>query len=66
MSFRMLDGRPLVMAKTRAEILREALTPFARIALARDANPNAPDCIDAPDLAITPDDVRRARKALGS
>ena len=46
-------------------IALEALEPFARISLIRDSDPGAlNDMIDAPDLAITPKDVRRARAAL--
>jgi ribosomal protein S27AE len=45
--------------------LRAALQPFAGIALAQDGDKRAKDMIDAPDLSITPDDVRRARKELG-
>ena len=46
--------------------LFEALRPFAAISLLRDNNyrPRLPDAIDAPDLTITPDDIRRARAAL--
>jgi hypothetical protein len=44
--------------------LADALKPFARISLRHDTDPSGPDMIEAPDLAITPNDVRRARKAL--
>lgn len=44
--------------------MREALKPFAAIHLMHDAQPSEPDMIDAPDLSITPNDVRRARAAL--
>jgi hypothetical protein len=43
--------------------LRKAIAPFADIGLARDADENAPDRIEGPDLAITPDQVRAARLA---
>lgn len=46
--------------------LRAALEPFAKIALVRDTDATGPDAIDAPDLAITADDVRRAREALAA
>lgn len=50
-------------AKIKA--LREALAPFASISLLRDAYPDDErDCIEGPDLAITPNDVRRARTAI--
>jgi hypothetical protein len=42
----------------------QALQPFARISLRHDTDPTGPDMIEAPDLAITPNDVRRARRAL--
>ena len=48
-----------------AKVARDALEPFARIALAQDGNKRAADMIDALDLAITPEQVRAARKALG-
>jgi hypothetical protein len=45
--------------------MREALEPFAQIALLRDTFPGShEDRIDAPDLAITPAQVRKARAAL--
>lgn len=43
--------------------LRKAIAPFADIALARDADEAAPDMIEGPDLAITPEQVRAARLA---
>jgi hypothetical protein len=46
--------------------LRAALEPFAAISLHRDAFPDGPDMIEGPDLAITPDQVRAARKALSA
>lgn len=46
------------------EDLREALRPFAQIALVRDNEPEAEDMIDAPDLCITPTMIRRAREAI--
>lgn len=46
------------------DAVRAALEPFANISLARDTDPSAPDMIEGPDLAITPNDVRRARAAL--
>ena len=45
--------------------LRKALEPFANIALAQDGDKRAPDMIDGPDLSITPEHVRAARRALG-
>jgi len=51
-------------AFARCTALEDALAPFAAISLARDSDPSAPDMIDAPDMAITPNDVRRARAAL--
>jgi hypothetical protein len=42
----------------------EALRPFAAISLVRDHDPDGSDMIDAPDLSITPNDVRRARAVL--
>jgi hypothetical protein len=42
----------------------EALRPFAAISLVRDHDPDGSDMIDAPDLSITPNDVRRARDVL--
>lgn len=50
---------------SRVKRLSAALEPFAAIALAQDADAAAGDMIDAPDLAITPNQVRAARKALG-
>lgn len=44
--------------------LRDALKPFAAISLVRDREPDGPDMIDAPDLAISAEMVRRAREAL--
>ena len=44
--------------------LREALAPFAAIALVRDHDLTGEDMIDGPDLAITPGHVRAARRAL--
>lgn len=44
--------------------LRRALKPFANIGLLRDWDAKGEDMIDAPDLAITPRQVRAARKAL--
>lgn len=44
--------------------VRKALRPFAEIGLARDTDESADDRIDAVDLAITPKQVRAARKAL--
>jgi hypothetical protein len=52
---------PNAFART---VMRHALQPFARISLRRDTDPTGPDMIEAPDLAITPNDVRRARRAL--
>lgn len=49
---------------SQVEKMREALKPFAEIALARDSMPAAPDMIDGPDIAITAAHVRRARAAL--
>jgi hypothetical protein len=43
--------------------LRRAIAPFADISLARDTDETAPDRIEGPDLAITPDQVRAARLA---
>lgn len=43
----------------------KALKPFADIALERDHDERAPDMISGPDLAITPAQVRAARKVLG-
>jgi len=48
-----------------AKIARAALEPFANIALAQDGDKRAADMISGPDLAITPNQVRAARKALG-
>jgi hypothetical protein len=71
-----MSGRKEVRAVVRAantiasrlekeiKVLRAALKPFARIALERDERPDAEDHISGVDLAITPDHVRRARKAL--
>ncbi len=52
----------------RIETLESALRPFANIALLQDSNyrPGLPDAIDAPDLSVTPRDVRKARTALGA
>ena len=50
---------------SRVKRLSDALTPFANIALARDQDDAAPDMIDGPDFAITPEQIRLARKALG-
>jgi hypothetical protein len=44
--------------------LREALEPFADIPLARDTDRNAPNRIEAVDMAITPKQVRVARSAM--
>jgi hypothetical protein len=44
----------------------EALRPFAAISLVRDHDPDGSDMIDAPDLSITPNDVRRARDVLAT
>jgi hypothetical protein len=45
--------------------LREALRPFAMIALERDTyGEDGRDMIDGPDLCITPSNVRAARKVL--
>jgi hypothetical protein len=63
------DNALLDMEKfmNQAENLAKTLEPFAKIALVRDAAPGAyNDMIDAPDLAITPKDVRRARSALAA
>jgi hypothetical protein len=60
------DKKMARLARERATLagLREALAPFAAIGLIRDNDPSGPDMIDAPDLAVTADDVRRARTAL--
>lgn len=52
-------------AATAIAFLRRVLEPFANIALERDANKKAEDMISGPDLSITPDQVRAARRALG-
>lgn len=44
--------------------LRKAIKPFADIHLARDADARADDMIEGPDLAITPTQVRAARKVF--
>jgi hypothetical protein len=44
--------------------LEHTLRPFAHIALARDDDASAADMISGPDLAITPAEVRAARKLL--
>lgn len=44
--------------------LERALAPFARISLTHDTDPSGPDMIEGPDLAITPNEVRKARAAL--
>lgn len=44
--------------------LEETLRPFAEIALARDDDASAADMISGPDLAITPAQVRAARRIL--
>jgi hypothetical protein len=49
----------------RIRRLKAALKPFASISLLRDKDPSGPDRIEAPDLAITPAEIRRARKAGG-
>lgn len=54
----------LAIAQAERADLVAALAPFAAIPLARDSDDMAPDMIDAPDLAITAEDVRRARAAL--
>ena len=46
-------------------ILRNALEPFSNIGLAQDGDKRAVDMIEGPDLAITPAQVRAARRALG-
>ena len=48
----------------RIAALEKALEPFAAIALYRDFRPDGIDMIDAPDLAITPDQIRKARSLL--
>lgn len=45
-------------------VLVRSLKPFANIALEHDCNHGGADCISAPDLAITPRDVRNARAAI--
>ena len=49
---------------SRMKKLEEALRPFAQISLVQDYAPRGPDMIDAPDLSITPRNVREARAAL--
>lgn len=44
--------------------LVRALEPFVKIGLVQDTDLSGVDAIDAPDLAITANDVRRARAAL--
>jgi hypothetical protein len=44
--------------------IRVTIEPFANISLARDTDPSAPDMIEGPDLAITPDDVRCIRRLM--
>lgn len=44
--------------------LREGLKPFAEIALVRDTDKSEPDMISGPDLVITPEHIRRARRVL--
>lgn len=56
-------GTVRALLAARADLVA-ALAPFAAIPLARDSDDMAPDMIDAPDLAITAEDVRRARAAL--
>lgn len=49
------------------KVLRAALEPFANISLLQDEpGRGTEDCIDAPDLSITPNHVRAARAALES
>lgn len=55
------------MLDSAADALRavlEALKPFAEIRLIQDQDPSGIDGIDAPDLAITPRQVRIAREML--
>jgi hypothetical protein len=59
-----MRGRGTSREATVKEKLIAALKPFANIHLARDSDPSQVDRIEAPDLAITPKDVRRARTAL--
>lgn len=54
----------LALRSENAE-LRKALEPFSNITLAQDGDKRALDMISGPDLAITPANVRTARKALG-
>jgi len=53
-------------AVDQAGKMREALRPFADIALEQDHDPEAADMISGPDLAITPAQVRTARAALSA
>lgn len=54
------------MLLSEIERMQAALKPFADIALMRDTYPDAEhDCIDGPDLSVTPKMVRGARAALG-
>lgn len=54
----------LASARLRITGLEQTLLPFAEIALERDADPAAPDMISGPDLAITPAQIRAARRIL--
>lgn len=58
------EQQMLALLQDRVKELTRALRPFASIALVRDEQPGGKDMIDAPDLCITPRQVRRARKAL--
>lgn len=62
----MRDSADLIAAqRERIAEMEAALKPFTDINLIRDSDPSGIDAIDAPDLAITPADIRRARAALG-
>lgn len=51
-------------AESKIAVLGLALVPLASVALVRDWDESGPDMIDGPDLAITPEHVRAARRAL--
>lgn len=58
------EQRVAGMLERRIRLLREVLRPFARLPLERDCNPNARDHIAGADIAITPAQVRAARRVL--
>jgi len=58
--------RDLDAERAHAARLRATLEPFGSISLVRDAHAAGPDMIDAPDLSVTPADVRRARIAIST